>query len=165
LAIVVMGVTGAGKTTVGRLLAGRIGCAFIEGDDYHPETNVAKMRAGEPLTDDDRAPWLAKLAAVVAAELAAGRVIVLACSALRQSYRDVLAGGDRRVLFVHLAGPRDLVARRLAGRTGHFMPAALLESQYATLEAPTDLTFWIENDPVAITDAVLAELTGRGLVQ
>ncbi|QHT58308.1 gluconokinase [Cellulomonas sp. H30R-01] len=126
-----MGVSGSGKSTVGWLLARRLGVAFVDADGLHPPANVAKMGAGEPLTDDDRLPWLG----AVAAELAAAPDgAVVACSALRRRYRDVLRDGAPGVTFVHLDGSRDLLASRLAARLDHFMPASLLDSQLATLE-------------------------------
>lgn len=139
--IVVTGVSGAGKTTVGRALAADLGRAFHDADDFHPVTNVAKMRRGEPLTDADRTPWLAALAALIAG-LAADRVpAVLACSALRRAYRAALVPPDARpgeVAFVHLEIGPALAEARLASRGGHFMPVALVASQFATLEAPDD---------------------------
>jgi gluconokinase len=133
--VVLMGVCGCGKTTTGRALAGEMGWPFLDADDFHPEGNVAKMRAGIPLTDDDRWPWLDRLASELAAINAGGAHAVLACSALRQAYRDRLArAGDVR--FVHLHGDRATLASRLAARPGHYMPASLLDSQLATLEAP-----------------------------
>lgn len=133
--VVVMGVAGCGKSTVGGLLAARLGLQFVDADDLHPPSNVAKMSAGAPLTDDDRRPWLARVAEVLRAGGDDGAPAVVACSALRRSYRDALrdgAGGD--VAFVHLHGDRDLLARRIAARADHFMPPALLDSQLATLE-------------------------------
>ncbi|MFE5336073.1 gluconokinase [Isoptericola sp. NPDC056573] len=132
--VVVMGVAGCGKSTVGWLLAARLGLQFVDADDLHPPSNVAKMSAGTPLTDDDRRPWLARVAEVLRGG-DDGAPAVVACSALRRSYRDILragAGGD--VAFVHLHGDRDLLARRIAARADHFMPPALLDSQLATLE-------------------------------
>jgi len=134
-----MGVTGAGKTTVGRLLAEQLGWAFIEGDDFHPSENVAKMRRGEPLTDADRLPWLRALRASIDALVAAGRSAVVTCSALRQSYRDVLTNGRPEVRFVWLTAPPEVLRDRLEHRHGHFMSPSLLESQLETLEAPADV--------------------------
>nr|WP_325051497.1 gluconokinase [Cellulomonas rhizosphaerae] len=129
--VVVMGVSGTGKTTVGRLVAERLGATFIEGDDLHPAANVESMRAGIPLTDEQRAPWLALIRDAMDA---AGGDTVVACSSLRRSYRDVLREAHGRVRFVHLVVPPDELARRLEARAGHFMPATLLASQLATLE-------------------------------
>jgi carbohydrate kinase (thermoresistant glucokinase family) len=135
--LVVMGVSGCGKTAVGRAIAEALGWPFLDGDDFHPPANVEKMRAGTPLTDDDRWPWLDRL--VDEARNAAGREghAVLGCSALRQAYRDRLArAGDVR--FVHLHGDRATIAARIAGRQHRYMPATLLDSQFATLEPPAD---------------------------
>ena len=129
--VVVMGVSGTGKTTVGRLIAERLGATFIEGDDLHPAANVESMRAGIALTDEQRAPWLALIRDAMDA---AGGDTVVACSALRRAYRDVLRGAHGRVRFVHLVVPPDELTRRLETRAGHFMPATLLASQLATLE-------------------------------
>lgn len=126
-----MGVSGSGKSTVGALLATRLGCEFLDADEFHPPENVAKMAAGVPLTDADRAPWLARLNA----ELKRRKGAVLACSALKESYRRTLAQGiDCR--FVHLRGPIELIRARMQTRRHRYMPAALLESQFATLEPP-----------------------------
>jgi gluconokinase len=134
-----MGVSGAGKTRFGRALASALGWDFADADDYHSAANVAKMRAGTPLTDADRAPWLASLRAEIGGRLEQGRPLVLACSALKQDYRTILLADDPlRVRFIHLDGPPELIAARLAGRAGHYMPPALLASQLATLEAPSD---------------------------
>ncbi|HEV7309211.1 gluconokinase [Ensifer sp.] len=132
--IVVMGVSGSGKTTVGELLAERVGWRFIEGDSFHSAENVAKMSAGTPLSDDDRFPWLKTLAGEIAKDEAAGRSSVLGCSALKRSYRDILRSGAPRVRFVHVHGDRAVLADRLSHRAGHFFPAALLDSQLAALE-------------------------------
>ncbi|KQQ01524.1 MULTISPECIES: gluconokinase [unclassified Rathayibacter] len=131
-AVVVMGVSGSGKSTVAALLAGRLGWSFLEGDDVHPLANVEKMAAGIPLTDDDRAPWLAALADEVDQRIRSGASVVVTCSALRRRYRDVLRRED--LVFVHLAGSRATVAGRLASRLDHFMPPALLDSQFEALE-------------------------------
>ena len=130
--VVVMGVSGSGKTTVGAALAQRLRVPFADADDFHPEANIAKMSAGIPLTDDDRGPWLATIAAWLADHAASGGVA--SCSALRRSYREVLAAAAPQVFFVHLHGDPEVIATRVAGRPGHFMPAALVESQFATLE-------------------------------
>lgn len=133
-ALVVMGVTGTGKTTIAQALARRIGAAFVEGDDLHSEANRAKMSTGVPLTDDDRRPWLKAVAAAIRdADVDA----VATCSALRRSYRDLIrAETGCPVIFVHLSGDPTLIAERLAQRHGHFMPPSLLASQLATLEPP-----------------------------
>ena len=132
--IVVMGVSGCGKTTVGEGLAAALGWPFDEGDRYHPPANVAKMSAHVPLTDADRWPWLEALAARIAAHERAGESSVLSCSSLKRAYRDLLRTGAPRVRFLHLAGDKAVLAARLAARTDHFFPADLLDSQYAALE-------------------------------
>jgi len=134
--VVVMGVSGSGKTTVGSALAARLGCEFLDGDDWHPPENVARMAAGVALTDEDRRPWLDRLNAMLRQRAARGEGAVLACSALKQSYRDRLAAGLDRCEFVFLHGAYDLIRERLAARKHRYMPASLLESQFATLEPP-----------------------------
>jgi gluconokinase len=138
MVIIVMGVTGAGKTTVGERLAETLGWRFHDADDFHPAANKAKMHAGVPLTDEDRWPWLRALRAVIEKALADNAGAVVTCSALKLAYRDVLAGGLPHVRYVHLTGDPSVLAARLAGRQGHFMNPALLESQIATLEMPAD---------------------------
>jgi gluconokinase len=133
--IVVMGVSGCGKTTVARRISTMTGFAFAEADEFHSEANVSKMHAGIPLTDDDRWPWLRSLADWMAERAAAGESTVVTCSALRRSYRDVLAEGPPSVTFVHLDGDVGTIRRRLSRRRGHYMPASLLDSQVATLES------------------------------
>jgi len=135
LAAVVMGVSGCGKTAVGRAVADRLGWHFVEGDALHPAANVAKMSGGVPLTDEDRWPWLDAVAAAVVGEADAGRRCVVACSALRRRYRDRLrqaAGGE--LLFVHLRAPFETIRRRMTARADHFMKASMLTSQFETLE-------------------------------
>jgi carbohydrate kinase (thermoresistant glucokinase family) len=130
---VFMGVAGSGKTTAGALMAGRLGWDFAEADDFHPPANVAKMSAGVPLDDQDRRPWLEDLRRWIDQEIAAGRRGVMTCSALKRSYRELLRAPG--VVFVHMSGSPATVAARLGARQGHFMPASLLASQYADLEA------------------------------
>jgi gluconokinase len=133
--LVLMGVSGCGKSTVAGLLAGLLGWDFEEGDDLHPAANVDKMASGHQLDDEDRWPWLANVAEWIGEHVDAGRPGIITCSALKQSYRDVLRG--ERVVFVYLAGTREQIARRLAARHGHYMPASLLDSQFEALEPPT----------------------------
>ena len=133
--IVVMGVAGCGKSTVGADLAGRLGARFLDGDDFHPPENVAKMSAGTPLTDADRWPWLDRLCREMDAVVADSGRVVLACSALKRAYRTRLTEGSAAPpLFVHLAGSQALIGARLAARRDHYMPPALLDSQFAALE-------------------------------
>ncbi|MDP9884190.1 carbohydrate kinase (thermoresistant glucokinase family) [Sinomonas atrocyanea] len=131
LPIVVMGVSGSGKSTVGRLLAHTVGGRFIDGDELHPESNVAKMAAGTALTDRDREPWLHEVGQRLRSS---DGPLVIACSALRRTYRDIIRAAVPRTRFVHLEGTRDLLAERMSARPGHFMPRSLLESQIETLE-------------------------------
>lgn len=131
---VVMGVSGCGKSEIGRRLALRLGVPFAEGDADHPPANVAKMSAGIALDDDDRRDWLLALQGRLRAAAQQGQGLVLSCSALKRRYRDVLRAGDAEVVFVHLSGAREVLAARMAARPGHFMPPALLDSQFAALE-------------------------------
>lgn len=136
--IVVMGVAGSGKSTHARALAASLGWDFADADDFHPPANIRKMSSGTPLDDTDRAPWLAALRAEIASRLAGNRPLVLACSALKQAYRDTLLVDRARMRFVFLHGTPEVLAARLASRTGHFAGPALLASQLAALEPPTD---------------------------
>lgn len=138
MVVILMGVSGAGKTAVGVQLAGVLGWAFVDADSLHPPENVAKMARGVPLTDRDRAPWLAALRALLSDHGARGESVVLACSALKDRYREVLGGGQRKVRFVYLKGSRELIHKRLKARAGHYMKAGLLESQFGALERPAD---------------------------
>ena len=141
---VVMGVSGSGKSLIGAAFANALGVDFVEGDQYHPAENVERMAAGVPLTDENRAGWLRALAARIREAKDAGTGLVMACSALKRSYRDILRAEAPELQFVFLQGPRPLIADRLAGRRGHFMPPSLLESQFATLEEPSpDEDAWV----------------------
>jgi gluconokinase len=153
--VVVMGVAGSGKTTVGTLLAARLGWVYAEGDAFHPEGNVDKMAAGIPLVDGDRWPWLHALRDWMSEQGAAGHDTVLACSALRRAYRDVLRQAGGRVRFVHLSGDRRLSGERMADRSGHFMPAELLSSQYEALEPLADDEDGITVDAAASPERIV----------
>jgi gluconokinase len=134
--IIVMGVSGCGKSTVAALLAGRLGWEFTEGDALHPAENVEKMRQGVALTDTDRAPWLQEIALTIRTWRASGSPGIIACSSLRRRYREIILDGALDIRFVYLRGGFSLIEQRLATRQGHYMPASLLESQFATLEEP-----------------------------
>lgn len=136
--IILMGVTGSGKTTIGTLLAGRLGWEFFDGDDFHPAANVAKMARGEPLDDGDRTGWLEALAGLIKEHLKAGQSMVLACSALKQRYRDQLNVDKECVQFVYLRGSHELIHARLQRRPNHYMKPGMLASQFSALEEPTD---------------------------
>ncbi len=161
-----MGVCGSGKSLVGKLLAQELGVRFIEGDSFHPPANVAKMTAGIPLTDDDRAAWLARLAAVIRQAVASGEGVVLSCSALKRRYRDRLREADPGLRFAHLTGERELIAQRMQAREGHYMPLSLLDSQLATLEPLQDdergLQLDIGQAPAALVAAILDPKRVRG---
>jgi len=160
--LVIMGVSGCGKTTVAELLAERLGWAFEEGDALHPQANVDKMASGHPLNDDDRRPWLERIAECIEARLDAGESGVVTCSALKRAYRDVLNRRGSGVTFAYLHGDRETIARRLAERRGHFMPPGLLDSQFADLQEPSADEPAIRVDaasrPAEIVDGIIAEL-------
>jgi gluconokinase len=165
--VVVMGVSGSGKSTLASGLAEREGWPLLEGDTFHPPANIAKMQAGIPLTDEDRWPWLRAIAARADELRAAGQSAVVACSALKRSYRDILVGGRPDTVLIYLRGTKDLIAGRMAGRRGHFMPTTLLDSQFATLEEPSPDESPIVIDTgtaptVALSEAV-RELKARGI--
>lgn len=160
--IVVMGVSGVGKTTVARLLAHRLGLPYAEADDFHPAANIAKMSAGTPLDDQDREPWLRALGAWLGERAEAGTGGVVTCSALKRSYRDILRDACPEAFFLHLTGSHELVGDRIAHRTGHFMPPSLLDSQYATLEPlqadESGAVLDVDADPDTLVDRAVADL-------
>jgi gluconokinase len=157
---VVMGVSGSGKTVIGSALARSLGVEFVEGDDFHSEENVKRMAAGIALTDEDRAPWLRSIAARLRAAKDAGTGLVVSCSALKRSYRDLLRAEVGDVRFIFLKGAQALIAERLATRSGHFMPSSLLDSQFAALEEPgRDEHAWecdVSESPADLVAALVA---------
>jgi gluconokinase len=161
-ALVVMGVSGSGKSTIAEKLAERLGFSFEDGDTFHPASNVAKMRAGHPLTDEDRWPWLQAIADEIDRVCSKGRHAVIACSALKRAYRDVLVHGRNDVRIIYLNGTQQLIANRMAMRKGHFMPPGLLASQFATLEPPepgeNPLTVSIDASVETIVDDIVRQL-------
>ena len=166
--LVVMGVSGSGKTTVATLLAERLGWPFAEGDDFHPPANVAKMHGGTPLTDADRMPWLQAIAGWIDARRAAASGGIVSCSALKRAYRTILIGERRDVRLIYVRGSQALIGARIAARHDHFMPATLLQSQFDTLEEPAADERPIIADaaltPAAMVEQVLAGLTPRSFV-
>jgi gluconokinase len=166
--IVMMGVSGSGKTTIAKGVADRFGWQMLEGDKLHPPANIAKMSAGTPLTDEDRWPWLHAIAAAIDDWRADGISGVVACSALKRAYRDILIGPRTDVVLVYLQGSHDLIARRMAARHGHFMPPGLLDSQFATLEEPGEaehpIVASIAPSPDAIVESIIESLRQRGHV-
>jgi gluconokinase len=164
-ALIVMGVSGSGKSTIGAALAERLGWPFEDGDRFHPASNVAKMHAGHPLTDEDRWPWLQAIADEVDRACEAGEHVVIACSALKRAYRDVLIHGRSDVRLIYLNGSQSLIAGRLAERKGHFMPPGLLTSQFQTLEPPGEdekaIAVTIDAAVETIVDDILRQLQAR----
>jgi carbohydrate kinase (thermoresistant glucokinase family) len=162
---VMMGVSGSGKTTIADGVARRAGWRLVEGDKFHPPANVAKMKSGTPLTDEDRWPWLQAIAREIDAIRARGESAVVASSALKRAYRDILIGDRPDVALVYLKGSKDLIGERMAARKGHFMPPTLLDSQFATLEEPAadehPIVVSIEPPPDAIVDEVVRKLKER----
>jgi gluconokinase len=160
--LVVMGVSGSGKSTIASMLAHRLGWVYEDGDWFHPKSNVEKMHHGEPLTDEDRWPWLHAIAHWIDDTLKAGNHGIVACSALKRAYRDILVGGHRDVRIVFLKGDRELIARRIAARDDHFMPASLLDSQFDALEEPgvdeRPIVVSIAPHPREIVDAIVQKL-------
>lgn len=171
-ALIVMGVSGSGKSTIAEALGQRLGWRFEDGDGFHPPSNVEKMRAGHPLTDEDRWPWLNAIADEIARVCERREHVIIACSALKHAYRDVLLRGRDDVRFVFLKGTKELIAERLAQRKGHFMPPGLLASQFETLEPPEAsehvITVSIDETVEAIVDGIVRQLklggaTSKGL--
>jgi len=163
MVLIVMGVSGAGKTRIGELLAERLGCSFLDGDTLHSAANKEKMARGIPLTDQDRFPWLTAIRGVIEEKLRAGETAVFGCSSLKRAYRDLLRGGPRAddVRFVYLQGSFDVLRSRLGGRKGHFFDPSLLQSQLDALEEPGEdeaLIVSIELSPEAIVDEVASRL-------
>lgn len=163
--VVLMGVSGCGKTTIAARLAERLGWQMLEGDRLHPPENVAKMQAGTPLEDADRWPWLRAIAAAIDAWRDAGVSGVVACSALKRAYRTILVGPRPDVVLVYLQGPHNLIAARLAARRGHFMPPGLLASQFATLEEPDrterPIVVPVAAEPAAMVATIIETLRQR----
>jgi gluconokinase len=157
-----MGVSGSGKTTIGKLLAERLGWQYQEGDALHPPENVAKMSGGTPLTDADRIPWLHRIAGRIDEWRSRGESGVITCSALKRAYRDIIIGSRPDVGLIHLKGSRELIGRRMMARKGHFMPAALLDTQFATLQEPTPderpVTVDISGTPAEIVEEIVRRL-------
>ena len=155
---VVMGVSGCGKSTVGQALATANGVPFIEGDQYHPPANVAKMSAGVPLNDDDRADWLLALQAQIKAARQRGEGLVISCSSLKRRYRELLRQGDPALRFAHLSGPKELIEARMKARVGHYMPTSLLDSQFRDLEPlqqdEAGITLDIETPPTELVTQI-----------
>ena len=160
--LVVMGVSGCGKSTVAGLLSARLGWSFMEGDSLHPDVNIAKMESGQPLTDEDRWPWLDEVADWIEGQHAAGEDGLITCSALKRSYRDVLNRRGEGVVFVYLAGKRRTLEERMRARVGHFMPPGMLASQLETLEEPRpdepSIRVPIEQSSAEIAEQVMREL-------
>jgi ribose 5-phosphate isomerase A len=158
--LVIMGISGSGKSTIAEILAARLGWTFQEGDNLHPEANVAKMHAGVPLTDEDRKPWLERVAAWIDGQRARKQPGIVTCSALKRSYRDIVIGDRPEVRLVYLRGGRDVIAEHLAGRHGHFMPASLLQSQIDTLEEPGP-----DEDPLTVDVGPSAETVAEKIIR
>lgn len=157
--LVLMGVSGCGKTTVGKILSEKLGLPFYDGDDFHPEVNIRKMESGEPLSDLDRKPWLHQLADKIK-ELNSRTGGIIACSALKKSYRNTLQNrSGAELCFIHLKGPKELIAQRLSERNHHFMPSTLLDSQFEALEEPENaIIVSITNSPEEIVSEIITQL-------
>ncbi len=156
---VIMGVSGCGKSVIGAALANRMGATFVDGDDLHPRANVEKMARGQPLDDTDRAPWLGSVGAALDGTPAP---VIIGCSALKRGYRDMIRAKAGAVTFIHLVGDRALISARLDDRRGHFMPPALLDSQFAALEPPappeTFIAVSIDQSPQALVDDIMGRI-------
>lgn len=159
--LLITGVSGSGKSTIGRLLAARLGWTYAEADDFHPDSNIAKMAAGQPLDDADRAPWLAAIGAWIDETTRAGQPAVVSCSALKRAYRDTLREGRPNVRLIYLDADHQIISERLAAREGHFFPARLLDSQFHDLERPDPdehaLMVDVDATPEQIVDRLLPE--------
>ena len=168
MVIILMGVSGSGKSVVGNLLSQAIRSGYAEGDEFHSEANVEKMRGGTPLTDEDRWPWLDSMAEAIDGWRAEGKTMILACSALKKVYREILMGGRDDVLAVHLKGTKELISSRLSVRQHEYMPQSLLQSQFDTLEDPDEtenvISVSIDATPEAIIEDIVDRLKARGLV-
>jgi carbohydrate kinase (thermoresistant glucokinase family) len=160
-----MGVSGCGKTTIGSMLADRLGMEFHDADRYHPESNILKIKSGIPLTDRDREPWLLRLADIIS-EREGGSGVVLACSALKEAYREILSTNRKDITrFIHLTGPRELILRRMNSREGHYFPPHLLDSQYDDLEEPDQaISVAVERSPEEIIDEIIGRLVESRLI-
>jgi gluconokinase len=160
--LVVMGVSGSGKTTIATLLSKKLGWPFRDADEFHPKPNIVKMKSGVPLTDDDRWPWLHAIAAFIDGQRARGTHAIVTCSALKRSYRAIIVGMRPDVRLIYLKGDKALLARRLKKRHGHFMPALLLQSQFDALEEPGDdenpVTVSVDGTPAEIAEEVIAKI-------
>ncbi len=164
MSLIAMGVSGAGKTRIGEMLAERLHCRLTDGDTFTRTANKAKMHQGIPLTDEDRWPWLKTIRAAIEEKQRANETAVFTCSSLKRAYRDILRAGDSDVCFVYLQGSREVLEERLQTRTGHFFDPSLLQSQLDTLEEPDEeeaITVSIELTPEQIVDSVLAQMKGR----
>ncbi|MBT3361144.1 MAG: gluconokinase [Rhodospirillales bacterium] len=168
MVIILMGVSGSGKSVVGNILSKAIASGYAEGDEFHSEANVEKMRGGTPLNDEDRWPWLDSMAEAIDGWRAEGKTMILACSALKRVYRDILMGSRDDVLAVHLKGSKELISSRLSVRKHEYMPSTLLQSQFDTLEEPDDsenvITVSIDATPETIVKNIVDRLKARGLV-
>ncbi|MFN7139341.1 MAG: gluconokinase [Limisphaerales bacterium] len=158
--LILMGVSGCGKTTIGKLLSCELGWEFHDGDDFHPVANVEKMKSGIPLNDEDRKPWLLTIREFMLKCIAGNKSVIIACSALKNSYREMLLAGHEQVAFIHLKGNKDLIAQRLQERKGHFMNPKLLDSQFNTLEEPTGaITIEVAESPEKIAAQIRQQLS------